>query len=255
MAHGDYGHEDVEPLLLPTIPRPKGPHGRFSDSMRLKVIIALQFALIAGLICTAILPTSRSSVAHRAAGDAFLYSPAQEAVEYELVKFSSGSIFQAPPSDEVDAAWDRLYQFGVSAIPKSQAALLPNKTYPLSYNTSEYVVQLEVFHQLHCLNQIRKGLNFDYYAARLDKSGAALLKPGHLAHCIDSIRQSLMCAADTSPIVWQWSPERKRATTKFDIVHSCRRFESVVDWAWQRHIKSAPDFTQEIEDDIVIPEF
>jgi hypothetical protein len=36
-------------------------------------------------------------------------------------------------------------------IPKSEAALLPNKTYPIKNEPGYYIIQLDVFHQLHCL--------------------------------------------------------------------------------------------------------
>ncbi|KAJ6526814.1 hypothetical protein B0H19DRAFT_970486, partial [Mycena capillaripes] len=182
-------------------------------------------------------------------------APANEALDQEVVKFGSDGIFQAPPSDEVDAAWEGLYQFGVSTIPKNQAALLPNKTYPIAHNTSQYLVQLEVFHQLHCLNQIRKALHHHYYDRTLDSASAALLDPAPLAHCLNFLRQSLMCAADISPLVWQWNPGHKRAEIRFDIVHSCRNFDKVADWARERRVETAPDLTIEIEDNIVIPGF
>lgn len=40
---------------------------------------------------------------------------------------------------------------GVSRIPMSDAARLVNKTVPLAEYPGEYVVSLDVFHQLHCL--------------------------------------------------------------------------------------------------------
>ncbi|KZP29116.1 hypothetical protein FIBSPDRAFT_225486 [Athelia psychrophila] len=50
------------------------------------------------------------------------YSPACDAVEYELRKFSRArwmTPWHGPPSDAVDDAWEALYNFGVSKIPKS----------------------------------------------------------------------------------------------------------------------------------------
>jgi hypothetical protein len=36
-------------------------------------------------------------------------------------------------------------------IPRSEAALLPNKTYPIKHEPGYYLAALDVFHQLHCL--------------------------------------------------------------------------------------------------------
>lgn len=80
------------------------------------------------------------------------------------------TIYQGDPSDEVDQAWNSLYngmhylqilkvywlidqlpEFGLSKIPKEQARLLPNKTLPIPGDEGYYAVGLAVFHQLHCL--------------------------------------------------------------------------------------------------------
>jgi hypothetical protein len=39
----------------------------------------------------------------------------------------------------------------IMKIPKSEAALLPNKTYPIKDEPGYYLGALDVFHQLHCL--------------------------------------------------------------------------------------------------------
>ncbi|KAJ7158137.1 hypothetical protein C8R46DRAFT_1292155 [Mycena filopes] len=227
------------------------------ESKWLKLIILIQFGLIAGLLVVlASLPGRLPCLDGPRAldGRTALYSPAQDAIEHQVVKFGSDGIFQAPPSDEVDAAWENLYQFGISSIPKDQAALLPNKTFPLSFNTTEYIIQLEIFHQLHCLNQIRKGVHRDYYSPA-NTSTNPLLTPPHLAHCFNFLRQSLMCAADISPLVWQWNPTVQTAEIHFDIVHSCRNFDKISDWARARHVRKVPNFREELKDDIVIPGF
>lgn len=42
----------------------------------------------------------------------------------------------------------------MNRIPKSQAALLPNKTAPIPGDDGYYIITLDVFHQLHCLVSI-----------------------------------------------------------------------------------------------------
>ena len=36
-------------------------------------------------------------------------------------------------------------------IPRNEAVLLPNKTYPIRDEPGYYIAELDVFHQLHCL--------------------------------------------------------------------------------------------------------
>lgn len=81
------------------------------------------------------------------------------------------------PNDEIDQMWEDLYQCklrnltllhnvvradtiyhrvdGDSAITKEEASRLALPTIN-ERGTDRYLIQLEVFHQLHCLNDIRK---------------------------------------------------------------------------------------------------
>jgi len=99
-------------------------------------------------------------------------APAQAALQQEVKSFTAGrkkkTIYQGL-SDEVDRAWGELYNrkplylcFRVDVnsqhlvdtimkITRSEAALLPNKTYPIKDDPGYYVAELDVFHQLHCL--------------------------------------------------------------------------------------------------------
>jgi|SRR5580692_3392837 hypothetical protein len=78
---------------------------------------------------------------------------------------------------------------------------------------------------------------------------------GHVNHCIDAIRQSLMCFADTSVVVWQWSNKDERVHPQAGIVHTCRNYEKIVNWAKKNKPREVFDFDVNVEDDIVIPVF
>lgn len=53
-------------------------------------------------------------------------------------------------------------------------------------------------------------------------------------HCIDSLRLSLMCTADTTLIPVQWSSHRKWIMPKFETVHTCRDYSAIKEWATER---------------------
>jgi hypothetical protein len=55
----------------------------------------------------------------------------------------------------------------------------------------------------------------------------------HIDHCIDSIRQSLMCSSDISAISWSWSEDENRAKKDVTTIHTCRDFEAIKEWAIQ----------------------
>lgn len=52
---------------------------------------------------------------------------------------------------------------GISWITKEEASRMVNQTLPAPHDPDKYMIQLEVFHNLHCLNMLRKSLYPDEY--------------------------------------------------------------------------------------------
>ncbi|KAJ7210215.1 hypothetical protein B0H12DRAFT_1221871 [Mycena haematopus] len=146
--------------------------------------------------------------------------------------------------------WIDLYDFGVSRITKDEAARLPNKTQAIPGDSDYYIAELEVFHNLHCL------LDPDYYPeyrmSSNDSSALAKDARQHVLHCLDWVRQALMCNADISVVVWQWDDSINATRVRGDVAHTCRNFEKLRDWG-KEHILIEYDPTVNIEDDIVVP--
>jgi hypothetical protein len=68
-----------------------------------------------------------------------------------------------------------------------------------------------------------------------------LLKFDHLDHCVDSIRQSLMCNADISVIPFQWIEEEQQLAARATVPHVCRNFTRIQRWAQERAVSGLPD--------------
>uniref|UniRef100_A0A093UMG9 Uncharacterized protein n=1 Tax=Talaromyces marneffei PM1 TaxID=1077442 RepID=A0A093UMG9_TALMA len=176
-----------------------------------------------------------------------LYSPAQHIVQYETVLFNRGlnrndSIFVGPPDDASDAAWEALWEPNLFAqIPNHQAEKIPNNSIPVA-KTDTSIVGLDVFHQLHCLNALRKNLRPERYEGRSDKSKIKDVAVGieHLDHCVESLRQSLICTADLSPVRWEWTAKGYATTTT---AHICRNWKMITDWAESHKITHHLDGT------------
>ncbi len=88
---------------------------------------------------------------------------------------------------------------------------------------------------------IRKALHPEYYKPQ--NPGPAgedgLLGPHHIDHCVDAIRQSLMCSVDVSVLVWTWLPERQAHFERATVPHTCRNFEKIQEWG-REHRVSGP---------------
>ncbi|KAF2122432.1 hypothetical protein BDV96DRAFT_639021 [Lophiotrema nucula] len=170
-----------------------------------------------------------------------VYSPARKAVRYEDVVFKKGFVtdmseYMGWPSDETDKAWEDLYKYQPVRVPKGDAHKLPKETehYTALGHEDEYMVGIDVFHQLHCLNVLRRA----FYPHRYPN--LSMWHPNgtlyfvnwiHIDHCIESLRQSLQCSSDISPMTFKWLPERHYMLLSMQTHHHCRDFHALRDWA------------------------
>jgi len=106
-------------------------------------------------------------------------------------------------------------------------------------------VSLNVFHQLHCVNMIRKRL----WANENFESTHELMGIEHLSHCLDALRQSLMCSSDITPLPWKWDAQAGEAKEVAEVQHTCRNFEKVRQWAKENRVRKF-DRKIYVEDDL-----
>lgn len=127
---------------------------------------------------------------------------------------------------------------GLSQISAESAARLPNKTTPLANNPAHFMVELYVFHQLHCLNLLRKLVYPDVYEMDLT-SGSEEAEDNiyHMEHCYEQLRQSIQCASDIGTIYWEWSPEKEKMFGNLKTTHTCKDFDKIREWAVAHQLK------------------
>ena len=53
----------------------------------------------------------------------------------------------------------------------------------------------------------------------------------HINHCVEIIRQALVCAADVTPYTWIWNDEHKSLQNLISTPHTCRNFDKILEWA------------------------
>ncbi|KAI1172801.1 hypothetical protein F4777DRAFT_581563 [Nemania sp. FL0916] len=119
--------------------------------------------------------------------------------------------FSIEPNNISDSAWQNIFPVGRGFI--SHPKIAPN---PMG---------LSVYHQLHCLDGIRRG----YWAARNGTHhGSHDIRPSHIRHCIDYLRQSLMCHADMNlePVNLNLG-----GVTGFNSRRKCYDIDKVKEWA------------------------
>ncbi|MCJ1307805.1 hypothetical protein MMC25_001453 [Agyrium rufum] len=217
-----------------------------------------------------------------------MYSPALYLIndEYEerrfVGTFDSDSPWKGPPNPQVDEAWELIAEtppFGVSAetLQKIKAPDIESTVWLPESSGGGAMAQLEVTHQLHCLNMLWQFSWFDYYK---DKKAMWSDPPEvyrqHMEHCVDLLRQKvraigvcfcaawiggtddptpyanghdvvqIMCDADAGILTHSWVKNRTRPYPNFNVMHKCRKFESLLRWNFE-HMASEPSSGRGVE--------
>lgn len=160
-----------------------------------------------------------------------IYTPASDAISYERVKIDttlqSVNPFKGPPSPDLDRAWsDMLYNANIR-ITADSLKRINQTSIPLADGDGFYGI-LDVYHQLHCLKYIRHHIYQDYYG------NVHPWTPAHVDHCIDSIRQNLMCHADLSVMTFHWVEDSEDPKPNFKYEHECVNWKALEGWASKR---------------------
>ncbi|KAF2022493.1 hypothetical protein EK21DRAFT_83250, partial [Setomelanomma holmii] len=104
-----------------------------------------------------------------------------------------------------------------------EAKPIDNKTLLIPDKEGGYVVQLAVFHQLHCLNLIRKGIYGGVDMSNQDD----LMGIEHLDHYIDMLRQSIICNSDVTLTTFTQTSLNTPMKVVAEVVHTCRSFSKI----------------------------
>ncbi|ESZ96356.1 tat pathway signal sequence [Sclerotinia borealis F-4128] len=152
------------------------------------------------------------------------------------------SKFRGPPSTAVDEAWSSLDDVG--------SISLDEKTFLRAGGTTEnarmpdelgggYMADVEVLHQMHCLNFVRMAAYSDHYrdiAPEWQDSNRTF----HIH--LEMIRINLLCQADGGIIPFRWVEDYQRPLPDFSTPHKCRDWNSVMDWAKERQVIMPPHY-------------
>ncbi|EMD91267.1 hypothetical protein COCC4DRAFT_35178 [Bipolaris maydis ATCC 48331] len=143
-------------------------------------------------------------------------------------------MYVGPPSDEIDAAWEELLKGRYMQVSEEEAELTFGKPHGLHHheNGVGYLVGLDGLHTLHCVDQLRRALDRDYYFGK--KTVMAFPDRGHRDHCLDHIRQQLMCHADLTPVPVIWYPGYGRSFVQSDVYHTCRDWNAIREFVSSR---------------------
>ncbi|KAF2210521.1 hypothetical protein CERZMDRAFT_60734 [Cercospora zeae-maydis SCOH1-5] len=183
---------------------------------------------------------------------------ARSAIEYEEQEYTGALVYDpdtktagrrhdaaveyfGPPSLALDQKWRQLLH-GMRELPimtdDEAAPYLPELL--RIPKTNAYHFEPDMFHTLHCLNAVRVEVSKSLYnttSASHHHSTRVKLPDGwdvlHMEHCLDRLRQSIMCHGDLTPsplYYWQGFDIALGRTGK----RTCRKWEPIRKWMDER---------------------
>lgn len=103
---------------------------------------------------------------------------------------------------------------------------------PLNDENGGYFVTLDVYHTLHCVNHLRKSYYSDYY----QNPNPVAQQREHFDHCIDLLRQTLMCHGDVALHPFEWIDDYRFPWPTEKTEHQCRSWDKLVAWSKEHSI-------------------
>ncbi|EPT00324.1 hypothetical protein FOMPIDRAFT_1030579 [Fomitopsis schrenkii] len=169
-------------------------------------------------------------------------APALEAVEYKTIVFDgvldAPSEYRGPPGAAIDYAWDKIslnnshkitpLRIHEADLKKIGQDARPSIARFRDEDGGGFHAGIEIGHQLHCLDLLRRQSYIEHYGPMDDNY---VLRPEfyrvHLDHCIEMLRQVLMCNANVGLITFDWVEGFRTPFPNFSTQHKCRDAEKV----------------------------
>ncbi|KUL81483.1 hypothetical protein ZTR_10424 [Talaromyces verruculosus] len=149
-------------------------------------------------------------------------------------------IYRQEPSAEVDRAWMSLYDTRPIALTRDQVLAIgknPDEAVRIPSNwekgDEKYFGRMDIFHQMHCLDSLRREANFDHYYGTKYPGGwnsTTEMHRLHLSHCVWMLAQNIMCSASTDVYTHIWTDTLDHPFPDFNIDHQCKNYETVLEW-------------------------
>jgi len=140
-------------------------------------------------------------------------------------------------SEETDSQWEdyarnRIFpvtarQLRAMGVDPSTAAKLDDKDWGLGDDA--YVAALDVYHQLHCLNSLRKLAHGELYPEAFKGRETPQWK-FHIDHCVDILMQELRCSGNLNLVTYHWVENHERPFPIFSINRQCVDFDAITRW-------------------------
>ncbi|KAF7539639.1 hypothetical protein G7054_g1980 [Neopestalotiopsis clavispora] len=151
------------------------------------------------------------------------------------------SIARQLPNPEADDKWAEYELLRVMPVSKDTiiklgkdpetAVKLENDMWGLGEDA--YGAVFDVYHQLHCLNGLRKIAYATYYNESIGRADKLKLREIHINHCADILFQALTCSGNVNLMTLHWVETQIRPWPDMSINRQCIDFDALTEFRKQ----------------------
>jgi len=173
-------------------------------------------------------------------------------------EFDPPNPYRLLPGPEADEAWDRISESGWFFISSDEVEGLgkdPKKVVKApvewGYGEDAHLAALDLNHQIHCLNMLRKASFPDHY----ELPRVSNYQAQHKMHCVDMLRDRIMCTGDAELVTYQWMETQTAPYPDFSIQKKCRDSETLIKWRQDNALRDLlPKAVMFTKPDDIVPE-
>ncbi|KAI3325013.1 hypothetical protein HD806DRAFT_491739 [Xylariaceae sp. AK1471] len=169
-----------------------------------------------------------------------LYTPIESHIhqKIKIIADSPSAIAKSPfvssNFEEADSAWSNLLRHHNLRIFEDEMEMMNITSIPFNHGGG-YHGMMGVFHELHCLKLVREAVHQDHYYRNMSQ-GVKDYLAGHTSHCIDILRSSAMCRADTMIFPYHWSERNRVPNPTWVQKHECVDWNKLTEWLETRRV-------------------
>ncbi|KJZ71241.1 hypothetical protein HIM_09384 [Hirsutella minnesotensis 3608] len=157
------------------------------------------------------------------------------------------SPFKGPPSPAVEEAWHSVMKYGMISVTAQDYERVQHSTRTAVRFPDEagggYMATTIGTHHLHCLHYLWQDHHQAYFPDMARKAREVPeMYERHFEHCVDYIRQSLMCNFDTGLITYNWVLQHQNPTPNSNAMHKCIDWDAVQGWLQARAVEIPEGF-------------
>ncbi|KAK7750556.1 hypothetical protein SLS62_007532 [Diatrype stigma] len=225
-----------------------------------RVHCVLNFILTAVLLCSIAFVWLRDAATRRQSASSpdveryHYYSPALEATKhgsrithFNHTKWSPFSPSKSTTLDYVNGNWSALLRTGMISLSEAElrrAGAPPDSVRLPPESSGGYLAYLASHHHLHCLYLLHQSLHASHYEQTGEGMWAASMsaerRVSHWDHCVEALRQYVVCEADATVVTHSWFEGYDKPVASQANPRRCADWDAHFRWQLDRQVTAPP---------------